>query len=149
MHKDYPDKLCNQVSDTVQDACQKGDPMSKATDEAAIKDNVVTVADEVTTKTMINYESDVHDVVTYVSFDSYIDGCSNVDSKGLSDKTCKALARFTQQSLDTAGGVHVDMEDLMFSAGNLGITSRHATDETEDCLPFTRSAATQLGGQLT
>merc|ERR1712038_501111 len=149
VNEGHPDKLCDQVSDAVLDACLKGDPKSKVACETATKDNMVMVAGEITTQTKIDYETVVRGVVGKIGFDSYVDDLSSVDSKGLSDKTCEVLVRINKQSPDIAGGVHVGKEDLDVGAGDQGIMFGYATDETEDCMPLTHSVATKLGKKLT
>merc|ERR1712056_72118 len=144
-----PDKLCDQVSDAVLDACLKGDPKSKVACETATKDNMVMVAGEITTQTKIDYDKVIRGVVGKIGFDSYVDDLSSVDSKGLSDKTCEVLVRINKQSPDIAGGVHVGKEDLDVGAGDQGIMFGYASDETEDCMPLTHSMATRLGKKLT
>ena len=91
VNEGHPDKLCDQVSDAVLDACLKEDPQSKIACEAATKDNMVMIAGEITTKTKMEYEKIVLDVVAKIGFDSYVDDLPSVDNKGLSDKSCEVL----------------------------------------------------------
>merc|ERR1712051_778266 len=149
VNEGHPDKLCDQVSDAVLDACLVEDPKSKVACETATKDNMVMVAGEITTQAKLDYEKVVRGVVAKIGFDSYVDDLSSVDSKGLSDKTCEVLVRINKQSPDIAGGVHVGKEDLDVGAGDQGIRFGYATDETEDCMPLTHSVATKLGKKLT
>merc|ERR1719398_196161 len=145
----HPDKLCDQVSDAVLDACLKEDPKSKVACETATKDNMVMIAGEITTQAKLDYEGVVRGVVSKIGFDSYVDDLSSVDSKGLSDKTCEVLVRINKQSPDIAGGVHVGKEDLDVGAGDQGIMFGYASDETADCMPLTILMATRLGKKLT
>merc|ERR1711913_153672 len=149
VNEGHPDKLCDQVSDAVLDACLTGDPKSKVACETATKDNMVMVAGEITTQTKIDYEKVVRGVVAKIGFDSFVDDLSSVDSKGLSDKTCEVIVRINKQSPDIAGGVHVGKDDLDVGAGDQGIMFGYASDETEDCMPLTHSMATRLGRKLT
>jgi S-adenosylmethionine synthetase len=149
VNEGHPDKVCDQVSDAVLDACLTGDKNSKVACETATKDNMVMVAGEITTQTKIDYETVVRGVVKKIGFDTYVDDLSSVDSKGLSDSTCEVLVRINKQSPDIAGGVHVGKEDLDIGAGDQGIMFGYATDETEDCMPLTHSVATKLGKKLT
>merc|ERR1712019_10724 len=149
VNEGHPDKLCDQVSDAVLDACLTGDPKSKVACETAAKDNMVMVAGEITTQTPIDYEQVVRGVVQKIGFDSYEDDLSSVDSKGLSFKSCEVLVRINKQSPDIAGGVHVGKEDLDVGAGDQGIMFGYASDETADCMPLTHSMATRLGKKLT
>jgi S-adenosylmethionine synthetase len=149
VNEGHPDKLCDQVSDAVLDACLREDPKSKVACETATKDNMVMVAGEITTQAKMDYEKIVRGVVAHIGFDSYVDDLSSVDSKGLSDKTCEVLVRINKQSPDIAGGVHVGKDDLDVGAGDQGIMFGYATDETEDAMPLTHSVATKLGKKLT
>jgi len=148
VNEGHPDKLCDQVSDAVLDACLKEDPKSKVACETATKDNMVMVAGEITTQAKIDYEKVVRGVVAGIGFDTYVDDLSSVDSKGLSDKTCEVIVRINKQSPDIAGGVHVGKEDLDIGAGDQGIMFGYASDETEDCMPLTHSVATKLGKKI-
>merc|ERR1712031_4036 len=149
VNEGHPDKLCDQVSDAVLDACLTTDPKSKVACETATKDNMVAVMGEITTQAKIDYEKVVRGVVAKIGFDSFVDDLSSVDSKGLSDKTCEVIVRINKQSPDIAGGVHVGKEDLDVGAGDQGIMFGYATDETADCMPLTHSMATRLGKKLT
>jgi S-adenosylmethionine synthetase len=149
VNEGHPDKLCDQVSDAVLDACLKEDPKSKVACETATKDNMVMLAGEITTQATIDYEKVVRGVVAKIGFDSYDDDLASVDSKGLSDKTCEVLVRINKQSPDIAGGVHVGKDEMDVGAGDQGIMFGYASDETEDCMPLTHSVATKLGKTLT
>jgi len=149
VNEGHPDKLADQVSDAVLDACLKEDPKSKVACETATKDNMVMVFGEITTKAKLDYDKTVRGVVKQIGFDSFVDDLSSVDSKGLSDKTCEVLVRINKQSPDIAGGVHVGKEDLDCGAGDQGIMFGYATDETEDAMPLTILMATRLGKKLT
>merc|ERR1712164_208039 len=145
------DKLCDQVSDAVLDACLRTDPKSKVACETATKDNMVAVMGEITTQAKIDYEKVVRGVVAKIGFDSFVDDLSSVDSKGISDKTCEVIVRINKQSPDIAGGVHGNFsrDDMDVGAGDQGIMFGYASDETEDCMPLTHSMATTLGKTLT
>jgi len=149
VNEGHPDKLCDQVSDAVLDACLTVDPKSKVACETVTKDNMVMVAGEITTEAKLDYDKIVRGVVKQIGFDSYVDDLSSVDSKGLCDKTCEVLVRINKQSPDIAGGVHVGKEDLDVGAGDQGIMFGYASDETADCMPLTHSMATRLGKKLT
>merc|ERR1711881_425352 len=149
VNEGHPDKLCDQVSDAILDACLKDDPKSKVACETATKDNMVMVAGEITTQAKIDYDKVVRGVVEKIGFDSYIDDLASTESKGLSHKTCEVLVRINKQSPDIAGGVHVGKDDMDVGAGDQGIMFGYATDETEDCMPLTHSMATRLGKTLT
>merc|ERR1712178_52651 len=112
VNEGHPDKLCDQVSDAILDACLAEDPKSKVACETATKDNMVAVMGEITTQAKVDYEKVVRGVVAKIGFDSFVDDLSSVDSKGLSGKSCEVIVRINKQSPDIAGGVHVGKEDL-------------------------------------
>merc|ERR1711935_217609 len=149
VNEGHPDKLCDQVSDAVLDACLKEDPRCKVACESASKDNMVMVFGEITTSAKLNYDQIVRKAVKGIGYDSYDESLSSVDSKGLSDKTCEVLVRINKQSPDIAGGVHVGKDEMDVGAGDQGIMFGYASDETEDCMPLTHSVATKLGKILT
>merc|ERR1719432_520329 len=149
VNEGHPDKLCDQVSDAVLDACLAQDPKSKVACETATKDNMVMVSGEITTQAKVDYEQVVRGVVKKIGFDTYVDDLSAVDSKGLSYKTCEVLVRINKQSPDIAGGVHVGKDEMDVGAGDRGIMFGYASDETADCMPLTHSMATRLGKVLT
>jgi len=149
VNEGHPDKVCDQVSDAVLDACLATDPKSKVACETVTKDNMVMVAGEITTQAKIDYDKVVRGVVSKIGFDSYVDDLSSVDSKGLCHKTCEVLVRINKQSPDIAGGVHVGKDEMDVGAGDQGIMFGYASDETEDFMPLTHSMATRLGKKLT
>jgi len=149
VNEGHPDKLCDQVSDAVLDACLREDPKSKVACETACKDNMVMVLGEITTQAKLDYDKIVRGAVAKIGYDTFVDDLSSVDSKGLSDKTCEVLVRINKQSPDIAGGVHVGKDEMDVGAGDQGIMFGYATDETEDCMPLTHSMATRLGKKLT
>lgn len=149
VNEGHPDKLADQVSDAVLDACLKADPYSKVACETAVKDNMVMVFGEITTAGKIDYDAIVRAQVREIGFDSFVDDLGSVVSKGLNCDDCEVLVRINKQSPDIAGGVHVGKSDLDVGAGDQGIMFGYASDETEVCMPLTHMMATQLGKRLT
>jgi len=149
VNEGHPDKLADQVSDSVLDACLAEDPYSKVACETACKDNMVMVFGEITTKATVDYEKVVREAVQKIGFDSFEDDLSSVKSKGLDYKNCEVLVRINKQSPDIAGGVHIGKSEMDVGAGDQGIMFGYATDETADCMPLTHSMATRLGKKLT
>merc|ERR1712096_574666 len=149
VNEGHPDKLCDQVSDAVLDACLATDPKSKVACESACKDNMVMIFGEITTQAKLDYDSVVRKAVKDIGYDSFVDDMASVESKGLNCKTMEVLVKINKQSPDIAGGVHVGKEDLDVGAGDQGIMFGYASDETEDCMPLTILMATRLGKKLT
>jgi len=123
--------------------------MSKVACETAVKDNMVMIFGEITTKAKLDYDAIVRGAVKNIGFDTYEDDLSSVHSKGISYKTCEVLNRINKQSPDIAGGVHVGKDEMDVGAGDQGIMFGYATDETENTMPLTHALATKLGKTLT
>merc|ERR1712124_218621 len=149
VNEGHPDKLCDQVSDAVLDACLAEDPKCKVACESASKDNMVMVFGEITTSAKLNYDQIVRKAVKGIGYDSFEEALDSVDSKGISDKTCEVLVRINKQSPDIAGGVHVGKDEMDVGAGDQGIMFGYASDETEVCMPLTILMGTRLGKKLT
>jgi len=149
VNEGHPDKLCDQVSDSVLDACLAEDPLSKVACETAVKDNMVMVLGEITTKAKLDYDKIVRQAVRNIGFNSFVDDLSSAASKGMNCDDCEVLVRINKQSPDIAGGVHVGKDEMDVGAGDQGIMFGYASDETKSTMPLTHYLATRLGKVLT
>eukprot|EP00951_Prasinocladus_malaysianus_P033886 scaffold338325_cov46-Prasinocladus_malaysianus.AAC.1 len=98
VNEGHPDKLADQISDAVLDACLEQDPDSKVACETATKTNMVMVFGEITTKAKVDYEKVVRGVCKEVGFTS--------DEVGLDCDKCSVLVHIHEQSPDIGQGVH-------------------------------------------
>ena len=146
----HPDKMCDQISDAVLDACLAQDPRSRVACETATKTGFVMLLGEITTLADINFDKLARDVVTGIGYDRA--------KKGFDGATCGVLVAISQQSGDIAMGVDQALESKSgevteaevesIGAGDQGMMFGYACDETLTFMPTPIYLAHKLSRRL-
>ena len=147
----HPDKICDNISDAILDACMAQDPMSRVACETATCTGFVVVTGEITTKANVNYQKVVRDTIREIGYDS--------SEKGFDADTCAVFVALDEQSPDIAMGVDKALEARenrmtdeqleAIGAGDQGMMFGYATNETEEYMPYAISLAHKLTKKLT
>jgi len=131
----HPDKLCDQISDGVLDACLKNYPSSRVACETYVTMGLLVVGGEITTRGFIHVHDISRKIIEEIGYDH--------PKYGFDFHTCAILNAIHSQSPDISQGVDDG------GAGDQGIMFGYACDETKELMPLALTLAQQLAMRLT
>ncbi len=145
----HPDKICDQISDTILDALLTQDPKSRVAAEVVVNTGLVLITGEITTNAQVNYIDVARKKIAEIG---YVDA-----NNGFSADSCSVLIALDKQSPDIAQGVNQAQEAReslsdeqldAIGAGDQGIMFGFACNETPELMPLPISLAHRISRQL-
>jgi S-adenosylmethionine synthetase len=129
----HPDKLCDQVSDSILDSIMQKDPSARVACETATTTNLVVLLGEITTSAKVDYEKIARETIVGIGY--------NNDELGLDGNNCEIKIALGTQSPDIKAGVDTSLESRKgagekIGAGDQGMMIGYASNESEDYMPL-------------